>query len=107
MRHFLLFGGWNVTNGGAEDFQGLYVSENEARVAGITYWRDETVRMASWMHLAEFNPEAKKPLRVIAHLHIPGAENCSTERWVEAGMEDTLHWVTPGEDDPVYSAEAR
>lgn len=106
MRYFMLFGGWNTRSGGAEDIVGVHVSENEARVAGLTRWRDEeSVRLASWMHLAEFSPAAKKPLRVIAHLHIPGAENSATERHVEEGMEDTLHWVEVGPDDPVYSAE--
>lgn len=106
--YYLLFGGWNHTEGGADDFEALFVNEKEARDFGLERWgKEDSVRLASWMQLAKFNPNLTPALRVIANLHIPGAENCATQDDVEEGMEDTLHWIDEGVDDPVYSAESK
>lgn len=105
MKYYLLFGGWNGREGGASDFSALFTLEVQARTAGIEHWRTEdSVRLASWMHLAVFDPVAKKPLRVVAHLYIPGAENAFAYE-IDDDV-DTLRWIELGLDDPVYSAEA-
>ena len=106
MQYYLLFGGWNQTYGGADDFISLHTTEKEARDIGLKQWAEEdSIRMESWMHLASFDPLAKGALKVLAHLHIPGAENCATEQHVEEDMDDVLHWIDEGPEDPVYSAE--
>lgn len=106
MHWYLLFGGWNDTLGGAADFHSLHTSEKEARETGLKKWgTEDSVRMAAWMQLTVFRPDAKRPLVVIANLHIPGAENCSTGGHVEEDMWEVLHWVDEGPEDPVYSAE--
>ncbi len=97
MEYYLLFGGWKEKEAGAEAYYGCYMSLVAAREVGIAHWEGQDVRLASWMHLAVFDPQKHPAMKVIANLHIPGTWNTSTEWRVSEEMDDVLHWVV--EDD--------
>lgn len=80
---YLLFGAYHDGEGGAWDFHGAYLSEDEARATGLRFYADGDCRLDSWMHLATFDGVT---MRVIAVLSIPNTEQ---------RRSDVFEWAQP------------
>lgn len=70
-KRFFLFYAWKEWMGGAYDFFGVYATADEARQAGIAYWKEAGTRLGSEMHLAELRDDKMK---IIDRLNIPDTE---------------------------------